>query len=333
MDDWQREQDRELWRAAQYSHIYGQKYAQNYLMWARAIPGILWTILIVVGICVAFPPVLLFGGVGLLLCGAAAAFLWIKNASQVKSQRLVQRASIERHQVAVDRLVHDLKVALVSGSDAAVGEVCKSLTREQAFQFAIPHLRVALNDIDPCQRLCAVRGLRWGKQCFVSNDQGSTTGVGDEDLPWRMLDRVIQDARETHHLRVAAAIASGNGGFTQNISVLSAGISDANADVRAACCHALGRLMVLLRENEEERRAWTETTIKQVGQNAQVQVLNALHDPHIRVRLEAAQALGEFRDPRNLRPLQELAADGTQPDTVRRAASEAVAAIKQGTSA
>ena len=147
-----------------------------------------------------------------------------------------------------------------------------------------------------------------------------------------MLHSVIQDARETPHLRVAAAIASGNGGFADNISTLSAGITDANADVRAACCHALGRLMLLLREDEEERLAWTKNTIKQVGQYAQVQVLSALRDPNIRVRQEAAQALGEFRDPRNLRPLQELAADQTQPDSVRRAASDAATAIKEGAS-
>ena len=155
MDDWQRERDRELWRAAQYSHIYGQEYAQNYLAWSRAVPGFL----ILVAVCFLFPVILLIPLGLLLLWGGGTAFRWIGEFRQAK----VRQAAIERHQSAVDCLVHDLKVALMSGSDAAVGEVCKSLAREEAFQFAIPHLRVALNDIDPCQRLCAVRGLRWGK--------------------------------------------------------------------------------------------------------------------------------------------------------------------------
>ena len=332
MSDWEHKDDRTLWRAAQYSQVYGPEAGQNYLLWARAIPGFFWAVLIVVGVCVAFPPVLIFGVIALLLWGGVALFHWLRDARQAQAQREAQQASLERHQAAVDRLVHDLQVALGGGNDAAVGEVCKGLAHEGAFGFAVPFLRVALNDIDPCQRLCAVRGLRWGKRSLPVNTQGSTSGGSGEDYPWLMLERVIQDARETPHLRVAAAIASGNGGFTENIYVLSAGIGDANADVRAACCHALGRLMVLLRENEEERLTWTQTTIKEIGQYAQVQVFNALRDPNTRVRQESAQALGEFRDPRNLRPLQELAADSSQPESVRRAASDAVAAIRQGAS-
>lgn len=333
MDDWQRERDRDLWRAAQYSHIYGQEYAQNYLMWARALPGLFWAVLIVIGICAAFPPVLLFAVVGLLLWGASAAFHGIRAARQAEAKRQAQRASIERHQAAVDRLLHDLKVSLADGNDAAVGEVCKSLAREDAFGATVPLLRIALGDIDPCQRLCAVRGLRWGTRFM---DQVKTPDGGFqivvENMPNVLLFRTFLDSHEITQNRVAAAIALGNGGYMDGIRLHEHAIHDPIPEVRAACCHAMGKLMALGRGNAESRSIWVGMIPENDRLEAFGALVTALRDPNPRARQEAAQALGEFRDPRALRPLQELAADSSQPESVRRAASDAVATLRQGVS-
>jgi len=331
MSDWERERDRDLWRAAQYSHIYGQEYAQNYLMWVRAIPGIFWAVLIVIGVCVAFPPVLLFAVLGLLLWGGAAAFHWIRDARRAESERQARDAAIERHMAAVDRLVYDLRVALKDGNDAAVGEVCKLIAREDAFGYAMPHLRLALGDIDPCLRLCAIRGLRWGTR-FLDENRTPDGGIQIvvENMPSPLLWNLLADGKETTHLRVAAAVALGNGGYMDAFGSLTRILSDATPEVRAASCHALGRHMALLRGDARLRSVWVGQITEEARREGLSTVLGALRDSHPRVRQEAAQALGEFRDPLALRPLQELAADRSQTDTVRRAASDAVAAIRQG---
>ncbi len=326
MSDWEREDDRNLWRAAQYSHIYGRDYAQNYLAWSRALPGI--AILIVA--CFLFPAILLVPLGILLLWGGVAAFQWIRDTRQAEAQRQAYQACVERHEAAVERLVHDLKVALMTGNDAAVGEVCKSLAREEAFGAAIPQLRIALGDIDPCQRLCAVRGLRWGTRFMETRSDGNYTQVVMETMPSVLLWGVLADAKETAQLRVAAAITLGNGGYMDAFGSLFRSVADGNPDVRAACCHALGRHMALLRGDVQSRSVWVSEITDESRREGFSTVLGALHDSHPRVRQEAAQALGEFLDPRALRPLQELAADRSQPDAVRRAASDAVAVIRQG---
>ena len=326
MSDWEREDDRNIWRAAQYSHIYGREYAQNYLAWSRALPGI--AILIVA--CFLFPAILLVPLGILLLWGGVAAFGYIRGARRAESERQTRQAAIERHQAAVDRLVHDLQVALKDGNDAAVGEVCKSLAREEAFGAAIPQLRIALGDIDSCQRLCAVRGLRWGTRFMETRSDGDFTQVVMETMPSVLLWRVLRDAQETAQLRVAAAITLGNGGYMDAFGSLFRSAADSNPDVRAACCHALGRLIALLRGDVQARSVWVNEITDELRGEGFSTMLGVLHDSHPRVRQEAAQALGEFRDLRALRPLQELAADRLQPEAVRRAASDAVAAIRQG---
>ena len=328
MSDWQREDDRELWRAAQYSHVYGREYAQNYLAWSRATPGII----IVIIICLAYPAILLVPLGILFLWGAIVAFRAIRHSREAKVNREAQEAAIARHQAAVDRLLHDLQVALGSGNDAAVGEVCKIIAQEEAFGFALPHLRVALGDIDPCLRLCAIRGLRWGAELTEGHLSRGSAANTTETMPSALLAKVIGDAKETTQLRVAAAITVGNGGYTILFGYLTRFLSDTNPDVRAACCHAIGKQVALLRVDTHAGSTKANVVTAEERRQGFTAVLNMLRDPFQRARQEAAQTLGEFRNPEALRPLQELAADRSQPDAVRRAASDAVAAIKLGTS-
>ena len=327
MSDWERDDDRNLWRASQYANIYGREYAQNYLAWSRALPGIA----ILIAACFLFPAILLVPLGILLLWGGVAGFGYIREVRRAESERQAREAAIERHQAAVDRLVHDLSVALKDGNDAAVGEVCKLIAREDAFGYAMPHLRLALGDIDPCWRLCAIRGLRWGTR-FLDENRTPDGGIQIvvENMPSLLLWNLLADGKETTHLRVAAAVALGNGGYMDAFGSLTRILSDATPEVRAASCHALGRHMALLRGDAHLRSVWVGQITEEARREGLSAVLGVLRDSHPRVRQEAAQALGEFRDPLALRPLQELAADRSQTDTVRRAASDAVAAIRQG---
>lgn len=326
MSDWEREDDRTLWRASQYANIYGREYAQNYLAWSRALPGIA----ILIAACFLFPAILLAPLGILLLWGGVAAFGYMRGLRQAAAQRQAREAAIERHQAAVDRLVHDLQVALRDGNDAAVGEVCKSFAREEAFGAAIPQLRIALGDIDPCQRLCAVRGLRWGTRFMETRSDRNYTQIVMETMPSALLWAVLCDTKETAQIRVAAAITLGNGGYIDAFGSLTRILSDTTPEVRAACCHALGRLVALLRGDVQFRSVWVNEITEEARGEGFSTVLGALHDSNPRVRQEAAQALGQFLDPRALRPLQELAADCSQPDAVRRAASDAVVTIRHG---
>ncbi len=327
MSDWEREDDRNLWRASQYANIYGREYAQNYLAWSRALPGIA----ILIAACFLFPAILLVPFGILLLWGGVAACGYMRGVRQTAAQRQAREAAIERHQAAVDRLVHDLQVALRDGNDAAVGEVCKLIAREDAFSYAMPHLRLALGDIDPCLRLCAIRGLRWGTRFLDQNrTPDGCIQIVVENMPSPLLWSLLADVKETTHLRVAAAVALGNGGYMDAFGSLTHILYDAAPEVRAASCHALGRHMALLREDAHLRSVWVGQITEEARKKGLSTVLGALRDSHPRVRQEAAQALGEFLDPLALRPLQELAADRSQPDTVRRAASDAVESIRQG---
>ena len=332
MSDWQREDDRLLWRAAQYSHIYGQEAAQDYLAWNYGIQALCIVLGVIVVICIAFPVVLVVAGGVLFLFGGTAGCLAIRNAYRAKVKREAQEAAIERHQAAVDRLLHDLQVALASGNDAAVGEVCKTIAKEEAFGFALPHLRVALGDIDPCLRLCAIRGLRWGAELREGHLSRGSAANTTETMPSALLAKVIGDTKETTQLRVAAAITVGNGGYTILFGHLTRFLSDSNPDVRSACCHAIGKQVALLRVDTHARSTKANLVTAEERRQGFAAVLNMLRDSSQRARQEAAQTLGEFRNPEALRPLQELAADRSQPDAVRRAASDAVAAIKLGTS-
>ena len=113
MSDWEREDDRNIWRAAQYSHIYGREYAQNYLAWSRALPGIA----ILIAACFLFPAILLVPLGIVLLWGGVTGFGYIREELQ-RALALEQGAALTH--VLFGR-VYDLK-GMRQQADAAYRE-------------------------------------------------------------------------------------------------------------------------------------------------------------------------------------------------------------------
>jgi len=113
MSDWQREDDRNLWRASQYANIYGREYAQNYLAWSRALPGIA----ILIAACFLFPAILLVPLGIVLLWGGVTGFGYIREELQ-RALALEQGAALTH--VLFGR-VYDLK-GMRQQADAAYRE-------------------------------------------------------------------------------------------------------------------------------------------------------------------------------------------------------------------
>ena len=113
MSDWQREDDRNLWRASQYANIYGREYAQNYLAWSRALPGIA----ILIAACFLFPAILLVPLGIVLLWGGVTGFGYIRGELQ-RALALEQGAALTH--VLFGR-VYDLK-GMRQQADAAYRE-------------------------------------------------------------------------------------------------------------------------------------------------------------------------------------------------------------------
>jgi len=264
------------------------------------------------------------GGLTVWHLAASGAFDWIGNIAFAQQQEASRRDSLAKAQLkeaTVKRLTHELHLAIQSQNDVAVGEVCKQFSAEDVFPAAIPLLEIALNDIDPCLRLCAVRGLRWGGIYEAKQSSYPSAKREPNKMPSDFLAGVLGDTQETTQLRVAASIAIGNANLDHARWQVLSSLRDPLPEVKAAGCHALGRLAAQVRANDP-------ITQKQICEGSVLPLLAALGEPDARVRQEAAQALGECGDIRALRPLQELAADGGERQAVRQAATDAATKVK-----
>lgn len=259
----------------------------------------LWTaicVLILVGLCFAFPP--LAWGLGAVAAIFVGWYVWafhIQDAVQDANRQHQTRQKEE----ATEQQVARLKRLLAAGNPAECVKTCGEMATQRTLLQAVQPLVVAANDADGSRRNCALLGLK------LCAENGLSTGSTARE-------RLADDTEWTIN-RVLAAETIGAKLDDEGIAALFQALSDREPQVRAAAALGLGK-----------------AARSHYGLPVTDWLLPLLGDPVPEVRVAAAEALGKTRDPKALRPLQAVNADSQQSRDVREAALTAVTELRNG---
>ena len=241
----------------------------------------------------------------------------VQNAhyrKQFAAKQLKEQQTTQNKQHAIKQFTTKLTTAMAQKDDDQCKEICQVLRQASAMNDALPMLELAINDNDPSTRLCAIHGLRYGyDKEHPYQGSGAAQSFSFTDFNKRassLLCKVLSDTSEKDLNRAASAIAIGSAGYSEGLQTVMSHLSDPSHNVRAACCHALGKM-----------------GCQESGSCSRL--IAALEDEHENVRAEAIGALGEAGDAQAVRFLQQVQLSSRATSATRRAAGDAVAKIKE----